>query len=329
MKALIIFVLFLLAGCTGFQKEQRIPVLFDTDANNELDDQHALAYLLFNGNTFQVAGITVNATINGGDATGHYDEAKRVMQLCGEFGKIPLMKGATGSFSEIRSHLNDSVFDGSDAVNFILEQSRKERKEKLVLVPVGKLTNIALALAKDSSIASRVRIVWLGSNYPEKGEYNLENDMDAVNYVLAANVPFEIVTVRYGSPTGSGFVTVTQDEINITMPGKGPVSEPVTGRHGGTFTCFGDYSVSLFSYIDYSSIPHTRSLFDMTAVAVLKNPEYGSSISISAPKLENGEWVEQPGNPRKILIWENFNRDEIIKDFQRTMENYVLAEREK
>ena len=24
-----------------------IPVIFDTDANNELDDQHALAYLLF------------------------------------------------------------------------------------------------------------------------------------------------------------------------------------------------------------------------------------------------------------------------------------------
>ena len=26
-----------------------IRVLFDSDANNELDDQHALAYLLFNG----------------------------------------------------------------------------------------------------------------------------------------------------------------------------------------------------------------------------------------------------------------------------------------
>jgi purine nucleosidase len=329
MKKIIILALFALAGCTGIRQEKRIPVLFDTDANNELDDQHALAYLLFNGSAFEVAGVTVNATRNGGDATGHYNEAKRVMQLCGEFGKIPLKKGVTGSFTEILPNLNDSVFDGSEAVNFIIDEAKKERKEKLVLAPVGKLTNIALALAKDSSIASRVRIVWLGSNYPEKGEYNLENDMEAVNYVLAANVPFEIVTVRYGSPTGSGFVTVTQDEINARMPGKGPLSEPVTGRHGGTFTCFGDYSVNLFTHIDYSGIPHTRSLFDMTAIAVIKNPDFGSRKLIPAPKLLNGEWIDQPGNTRMITLWENFNKVGIIKDFYRTMDNYVLAKGEK
>jgi purine nucleosidase len=31
-------------------------VIFDTDANNEIDDQHALAYLLFNGDVFAVEG---------------------------------------------------------------------------------------------------------------------------------------------------------------------------------------------------------------------------------------------------------------------------------
>ena len=29
---------------------QKTRLIFDTDANNEPDDQHALAYLLFNGN---------------------------------------------------------------------------------------------------------------------------------------------------------------------------------------------------------------------------------------------------------------------------------------
>jgi purine nucleosidase len=37
-------------------------VIFDTDANNEIDDQHALAYLLFSGDVFAVEGVTVNAT---------------------------------------------------------------------------------------------------------------------------------------------------------------------------------------------------------------------------------------------------------------------------
>ena len=46
---------------------QKLRVLVDTDANNELDDQHALAYLLFNGRSFDVEGITVNTTRGGGD----------------------------------------------------------------------------------------------------------------------------------------------------------------------------------------------------------------------------------------------------------------------
>ena len=53
---------------------ERIPILFDTDANNELDDQFALAYLLLNGETFDVRGTTVNATFNGGGIREHYNE---------------------------------------------------------------------------------------------------------------------------------------------------------------------------------------------------------------------------------------------------------------
>ncbi|MEY3896633.1 MAG: hypothetical protein RLZZ214_2153, partial [Verrucomicrobiota bacterium] len=38
---------------------EKIRVILDTDANNELDDQHAIAYLLCSGETFDVEGITV------------------------------------------------------------------------------------------------------------------------------------------------------------------------------------------------------------------------------------------------------------------------------
>src|SRR5690606_42009842 len=47
---------------------EKIRVLLDTDANNELDDQHAIAYMLMNGDVFDVEGITVNSTFGGGDA---------------------------------------------------------------------------------------------------------------------------------------------------------------------------------------------------------------------------------------------------------------------
>jgi len=117
----------MLSGCRPVSQpaasSEKIRLIFDTDANNELDDQHALAYLLFNGNTFEVAGVTVNRTSGGGDITAHYEEAERVIKLCNLAGKIPLYKGASGDFSAIRKTINSTSFDGSDAVNFIIDQA--------------------------------------------------------------------------------------------------------------------------------------------------------------------------------------------------------------
>ncbi|MGB5428609.1 nucleoside hydrolase, partial [Eudoraea sp.] len=229
----------------------KLKIIFDSDANNELDDQHALAYLLFNGDSFEVESVTVNATYNGGDIQGHYDEALRVMKLCNLNNEIPLLKGANGNFSDISNVWNPEEYDGQKGVDHILEATKKD---SLVIIAVGKLTNIALALKKDPSFAERTKIVWLGSNYPEPGEYNQDNDTIAMNYVLNSNIPFEMVTVRYGKPSGTDAVKVTKEEINQEMPGLGPTAkEPITGRHGGQFSTFGDYSVSLFEYIDYHS----------------------------------------------------------------------------
>jgi len=327
IKSVPVFLIFaVLFSAFNRTESSKVPVIFDTDANNELDDQHALAYLLLNGDVFDVVGVTVNTTRNGGNIDEQYKEAERVMRLCGQFEKIPLLKGANGSYNEIRPNVNNSSFDGSDAVNFIVEQARAVRKEKLVLLPVGKLTNIALALEKDPSIAGKVRIVWLGSNYPKPGEYNQDNDIASMNYILSLNVPFEIVTVRYGDPSGTDAVRATIEEVRQLMPGIGPeISEPVIGRHGGEFFNFGDYSVNLFEHIKLHGDPPSRALFDMAAVAIVKNPAWAQVKEITAPVYVDKKWVEQPGNLRKIKVWENFNRDAIMEDFYSTMNNYVLA----
>ena len=127
-------------------KSKKIRIILDTDANNELDDQHAIAYMLFNDSIFDVEGITINKTRNGGSIDDHYDEAERVVKLCGWHSKVELHKGATGSFDEIKYQLNNPVFDGSDAVNFIISMANKKSNRKLVLLAIGKLTNIAILL---------------------------------------------------------------------------------------------------------------------------------------------------------------------------------------
>jgi inosine-uridine nucleoside N-ribohydrolase len=314
-------------------ESSKIPVIFDTDANNEVDDQHALAYLLFSGDHFNVEGVTVNATSapsgysDESDVSDHYEEAKRVMQLCGNFySKIPLKTGANGSFEEIKNHIGDPDFDGHEAVDFIIEQAMKKRNQKLVLLPVGKLTNIALALMKEPAIAKKVRIVWLGSNYPEPGEHNQDWDIESMNYILDVDVPFEIVTVRSGKPSGTAAVMVSKDQILRRMPGKGPeIDTPVTGRHGGEFSNFGDYSVNLFERYTMWGDPPGRALFDMAAVAIVKNPDWAETREIPAPVYVNGKWVERPNNPRKITLWEWFDIYGIMNDFFVTMDDYKLV----
>lgn len=337
LKISILFVwAVLIAACCNEKPEatiKKIPVLFDTDANNEVDDQHAMAYLLFSGDHFDVVGVTVNATSSPAgysdesDVSDHYEEAKRILQLCGDFyGKIPLKTGANVSFEQIKGHINEPDFDGHEAVDFIIEEAMKERDQKLVLLPVGKLTNIALALMKEPAIANKVKVVWLGSNYPEPGEHNQDWDIPSMNYVLDVDVPFEMVTVRGGKPSGTAAVMVSRDQILHRMPGKGPrISTPVIGRHGGEFYNWGDYSANLFESYGMWGNPPGRALFDQAAVAVVKNPSWAQTREIPAPIFTEGQWVERPDNTRKITLWEWFDIYGIINDFFVTMDNYKLV----
>jgi len=306
---------------------EKVRVLLDTDANNEIDDQHAIAYLLFSGDAFVVEGLTVNRTNNGGDIEAQAIEAERIVRLCTMHRQLPVTRGASGSFEEIAPHLTESDFEGVDAVDLIIKRAHIASPQKLILLPIGKLTNVALALKKDPSIIDKVKVVWLGSNYPDPGEYNLDNDEASVNYVLDTDVEFEIAVVRYGAESGTSAVRVTLQDIAQKLAGKGPrASTPVTGRNGGTFTNFGDYSVNLLEHVHMSGNPPSRALYDMAVVAIVKNPAWAEARSIAAPILENGVWRDRPENSRRIVIRENFDKQSIIDDFYATMNDYQLAD---
>ena len=319
-KCLLLLLVFSFKWAIG--QEKKLPIILDTDANNELDDQHALAYLFFNDETFDIKGITVNTTYNGGEIDQHYDEAKRIADLCDVSGKYPILKGANGNFDELKARAQSETLDGKTAVDFIIEQAHKTKKEKLIVAAIGKLTNVALAIEKDPSIKEHIKLVWLGSNYPEPGEYNQENDIPSLNYLLEQDLDFEIVTVRYGKKSGSDAVKVSLIEVREKMEDMGPEVKPVMGRHGGSFTNFGDYSIELFSKIDLYGDPPSRALFDLVALAVLKNSQWGEKRSIPAPTVVDEKWVDRPQNQKQITLWENFDRKAIINDFYESLSQH-------
>jgi purine nucleosidase len=244
-----------------------------------------------------------------------------VVRLCAS--PVPVHAGAEGDYETIRSTLSQAVFDGRAAVDFIIERAHARRdgdERPLVLLPIGKLTNVALALEKDPTIAGEVRVVWLGSNWPEPGEYNLDNDHGALGAVLRSGVDLEIAVVRYGEPSGTAAVTVSVAEIAAIMPGLGPrASTPVPGRSGGEFSTFGDYSVELFR----AAGSPDRALFDVAAVAVVKFGGWSVLTRVPAPQFRDGTWVEGGDAAHSVAFRDSFDREAIIADFFETMRHAV------
>ena len=90
--------------------------IFDTDANNEIDDQHAIALLLLSDDVFNTLGITTNTTYNGGKIELQSLEAKRVTRLVGK-GDMPVYDGADGAFEDILPNLKEKEFDAVTALS--------------------------------------------------------------------------------------------------------------------------------------------------------------------------------------------------------------------
>ena len=302
----------------------KIRVLLDTDANNEIDDQHAIAYVLLSGDKFILEGITVNRTNNGGDIHEQAKEAERIIKLCDMEDKISVTLGASASFSEIRSKVMNPVFDGSDAIDLVIERAHRNASQILTILAIGKLTNVALAIKKDPTIVSKIKVVWLGSNYPLPGEYNLESDSESMNFVIASGVLFEIAVVRYKEKSGTTAVTVTPQDLERNIVGNGPnVDKPIIGRNGGEFFNFGDYSFNLLDNVYLFGDPPSRPLYDMAAVAIIKNPEWAEKKEIPSMLYKDGAWHAEPDLVTNLYIYEDFDKEKILEDFFSSVKNYI------
>ena len=87
--------------------------------------------------------------------------------------------------------------DSEDAAGFLVETTRDE--EGLHLVPVGPLTNVALALEADPALADRVASITLMGggagvgNVTAAAEFNVYADPEAANVVFRSGAPITMV----------------------------------------------------------------------------------------------------------------------------------------
>jgi len=196
----ILLALILSLAC-GWAAKRPIPILFDTDIGGDIDDALALA-LALQSPELDVRGVT---TVS--DDT--QQRTRLAWKELGLFGRqdIPLATGASESLfhpGDTRPLGQYKALTAADAAPqaalrlraaSFLADTLMGSPDKLTLVPVGPLTNIALALKLEPAIKQKIeRIVLMGGAFELlRPEYNIVRDAAAAQIVFQSGVPVTAV----------------------------------------------------------------------------------------------------------------------------------------
>jgi inosine-uridine nucleoside N-ribohydrolase len=186
----------LLWASLGAAQLKPVPVIFDTDIGDDIDDALALALAL------QSPELDVKLITTVADDVE--SRTRLVWKELGLFGRqdIPIATGAPEplldpKYSDKAAQLSlltaadqppeSARLRASDRIIEVLMHS----PVKMTLIPVGPLTNIALALREEPRIREKIeRIVLMGGAYfPPRREYNIYRDRIAAQVVFSSGVP--------------------------------------------------------------------------------------------------------------------------------------------
>lgn len=187
----------------------QVPRTFLIDTDTASDDAVALIMALRAPDVRVAAITTVAGNVDVHQATRN---ALYTVELCGA--DVPVYVGAEKPL--LRTYANATWFHGRDglgdhnyplahrsvqalhAVEAIIDTI--EANPGLVLVTLGPLTNVALALAKNPTIAAKVaRCVVMGGapccegNVTPAAEYNIWVDPEAARIVILSGLPVELI----------------------------------------------------------------------------------------------------------------------------------------
>ena len=184
----------------GAASAQRRPVILDTDIGDAVDDALAVA-LAVKSPELDIRGITT--VIDDVEAKTRF-----AWKQLGLYNRrdIPLVMGMADPLIDARVQTrsrqyelltsSDTIPDAGrrNAVLFLIETLQKSA-DRVTIVALGPLTNVALALKTEPRIKGKIeRLVVMGGSYlkPES-EYNIQRDRAAAQIVFASGVSITAV----------------------------------------------------------------------------------------------------------------------------------------
>lgn len=267
MKLFILGMLFLAASLFGSQENRK--VIIDADTANEVDDLFAITRALvepgwevvsLNSTQWQASQWAVENTM---EASHRLNQAL-VTQL-----NMPHVKICRGSINRMFDWGNKAQH--SEAAYEIIKQAHATKEgQKLPVITLGALTNVASAIWIDPSIKPKIAIYWLGTTYNfETGksktiDFNSVMDIQAVDVLLNSDVEMHIIPNNVAAQ-----MKVKRADAEKQLKGVNQAADFLLGHWAG----------------HYDTSMNERTLWDLALIGAMIHPE--KTKEVKAKGFEN------------------------------------------
>lgn len=276
-----------------------IDMVLDTDTYNEVDDQFALMYSLLSTEQVNLKAVYAAPFLNDRSISPEDGMEKSYTEI------VRLLKTVDVSaenfvFEGSRSYLpdGDTPVDSPAARDLVKKALARPDDDPLYVCSIGCITNVASALLMAPEIIDRIVVVWLGGHmltWPTAREFNLMQDVPAVQVILNSGVPFVLVPCM----GVASHLTASTYELNACIGGKNALCDALC-------ELFAAYSDNHFGW--------AKEIWDVAAVSWLIHPEYTSSDLEPAPLLsEDCRW-SRDASRHPIRVVRALNRNAIFRD---------------
>jgi inosine-uridine nucleoside N-ribohydrolase/formylmethanofuran dehydrogenase subunit E len=173
-------------------------IIIDTDC--AIDDMRAISLLLSRPE------ITIKAILLSDGSLSPNEGAGKINSLLKEFNfdNIPvacgdILKGVNPPWREFNMQISwgkesDNQVTVLNAVDCLIEKL-KSANEKVILVCLGPLTNIAQLIKKDASLMSKIeRIIWYNESVKPLQGFNYECDKVSADQVFKSNIRIDVIS---------------------------------------------------------------------------------------------------------------------------------------
>ncbi|MFO7933703.1 MAG: nucleoside hydrolase [Bacteroidales bacterium] len=291
----IFIALLVIPLCSLFAQEPET-IILDADTGNEVDDLYAIVRALvepswnikaLNATQWQASQWAVDRTM---------EESHRLNQILlaylemGE--KVKALRGGAGRMYD----WGDKAQHSAAAYGIIRQAHQMKEGEKLTVVVLGALTNVASAIYIEPAIESRLKVYWLGTSYDFEKElsrridFNAVMDIQATEILLSSNVEMHIIPVNV-----AGQMVFDYDETRSRLKDQHPLADYLLDRW--------------YNHMDAGV--YRRTIWDLSLIEAMIHPGLAEEVKVASFQNKN------------VWMYRDIDEEAMIRDFFQTTQGFL------